>query len=116
MSGRKNIINANHLFTETAVVADKTTNPIDVSHLDNIAVQVNWSAGASSPAATVVVKASVDGTNYVDLVLDSVPTITGNSGSVLINLNQLPFNFVKFFVDWTAGSYTLDVWVTAKQL
>lgn len=116
MSGRKDVLTPQHIIVAGDMSqATVTSANMPVMFMDNIGVQVNWSAG-SSPVGVIQVQASLDGVNFDALDFGSVINITGNSGSLLININQIPYNQIRVQYIKTSGSGTLDVYMTAKMI
>lgn len=107
---RFHLINAG-VMTGTATV---TSNSVNIENLDNIGLQVSWTGTAHG---TISVICSIDNVNYIALTFDPVLTQpAGASGSYLIDLNQVPFSFLK--VSYTNASSTgvLDVWIVGKDV
>lgn len=99
-----------------ATVGTYTSNPpVELEVIQNVGIQVNWSGGSGGPAGTISVECSNDNLTYTALTLSAVPTITGNSGSILINLNQVPFSWVRIVVTITAGTMALVAKLSAKE-
>lgn len=97
---------------------DATTNQSytwnNAQYLDNIGVSVTF---ANTPAGTLSIQGSVDGTNFVDLANTS--TVISASGTTLFDLNQLSFPIIK--INWVksgsgSGSPTITAWLTAKEV
>lgn len=104
------------ILSTTALTTNATTSVVRPVNVDNIGLQVIWSAGSGSPAGTVAVNASNDGVNYTTLTLSSVPAISGNSGTLLIDINQFPFTYLTATITMSAGSITAVVKATGVQL
>jgi hypothetical protein len=113
---RRTVLLKKHLYTGTAVGADTTTDACDVTQFDNVGIQINWANGTSTPAGPITILASIDGVNYG--ILSSVPTsaISGASGSILIDLNQISFGGIKVRWARTTGAADLDVYVQGRAL
>lgn len=104
------------------------TSPVTlIRNLDNIAYQIN--ATTSSSTGTFQVQVSLDYaidevTNHVTntgnwsaLTLSGTPSLAGANDTIVINLNQLPFNAVRLaYISGTAGTGTADVYILARQL
>lgn len=102
--------------------------PTIVKFTDNVAYQINVTASGSS--GTFKVQASLDynpdviGTqadttaNWIDLTLaGGTPTISGSNDTILINLNQLPFNAIRLvYTSTVPGTGTCDIYIMSKQL
>lgn len=98
--------------------SDITTEITAVKNSDNIGIQLVWTG--SSPSGEVFIQTSNDyneqlstGT-WTDLDFGTPILITGNSGSHLININLVPFAFVRLFYDRTSGTGTLVATLVMK--
>lgn len=107
MGAQERIKNFLSISEAAATVGDYTGAAIEPVGIDNIGVHVLWSGGSGSPAGTVAIHASIDGTNYTALTLNDTPTITGNSGALLINVNQFPFPYLRPVVTLSSGTMVL---------
>lgn len=96
--------------------ATATSTAVELEQVQNVGLQITWSAGSGGPSGTASVECSNDGINYAALTLSSVPTITGNSGTVVVNLNQLPFIWVRCKVTMTVGTITISVLAAGKSV
>ena len=105
------------ILTQAALTgATATSAPVRVGTIDNLGFQVTWSAGSGSPAGTCSVEASNDGTNYGVLTLSATPTISGNSGTLLIGITQFPFSWVRVKVTMTVGQIDVFVKYSGEQI
>lgn len=105
----KNFIVNSVIGSQTAVTSTLTSSTVSVYTLDNLGIQVVWSNGASTPAGTIAVQASIDGKNFTALTLSSTPAISGNSGNLLISINQFPYSYMKVVVTMSAGQADLVI-------
>lgn len=112
----KSRIDKSVLLSTTALTTSAVSTPLSLKKIDNVGIQVVWSAGSGSPAGTVTVGASNDGISYSDLTLSATPVITGNSGNLLISLNQVPFSFIRATVTMSAGSITAVVTASGAEI
>jgi hypothetical protein len=107
-----------------------TSAPSRIRFIDNLSYEIIWSGG-TSPAGTIQVQCSNDyqetdagvpvpgksGTWTNIGVVDTSgnpPTISGTSGSHMIQITQLPHEFVRLQYIPTAGTGTMTVWVAGK--
>lgn len=98
-------------MTGTATLLSTVFN---ANNLDNVGLQVSWTG---TPTGVLSVQCSVDAANYIDLTFN--PAITqpsGSAASYLIDLNQVPFPYVRVKYVNSSGSGTLDVWLSAKDI
>lgn len=105
-----------HLINAGPVSGTATTvSPIfNANGLDNIGLQVSFSG---TMVGTLSVQCSIDNQNYVDLTFS--PPLAQPSGtniSYLIDLNQLPFPYLRVSYTNSSGAGTLDVYLSAKDL
>ena len=110
----KSVIAPYHLVNAQSMGANITSSAVNVQYLDNIGLEFVWTG---SPTGTFAVQASVSGTNYIDLTISN-PSLTapaGSSGSMLVNLFNLPFVYFRVTYTRTSGTGTLDVWITTKE-
>ncbi len=91
---RKNQLLPFRLKLDQSLTYDFETDPILVSTIDNVGYwAVTDGVSANTGVFTVQVRAYRDENNYgpwVDLTLDSAPTLANSDDSFFINLNQLP--------------------------
>lgn len=86
----------------------------NIENLDNVGYEVSWSG---TPIGTISVQCSVDGNSYFDLTFDPVlAQPAGSSGGYLINLNQVPFKWVRVSYTNTSGAGALTVKIIGKDI
>lgn len=107
-----------HLFNTQLVNAQSmgatiTSSSISVQEAISYAVQAVWSAG-STPIGTFDLQASNDDINFTSL-LDQGAEVTGNTGSIIINVEKPAYGFIRVVYTRTSGSGTLNVKVNAKR-
>lgn len=98
--------------------ANFESKAINVKYLDNIGVDVSWLG--SSPAGELFVEVSNSenepvSADWRELDFGSAIGISGNSDNGLININQVPFNWVRFRYERVSGSGTMTIKTTMKQ-
>jgi hypothetical protein len=106
--------------TSLDMSANITTEPTNVQYSDNVGLFFTWTG--SSPIGTVYVDVSNDKvsgdnepTNWATLDFGSTVGITGNADTGLININQVPFSWLRVRYTRTSGSGTLTINLTTKQ-
>lgn len=109
-------------------MASTFTSPATiVRNLDNCAYQINIITSDST--GTFAIQASndyavndetglvVNAGNWITLPLSGSPTAAGANDQILINLNQLPFNAIRFaYTASVAGTGTLSAYLVCKQI
>ena len=110
---KKWIIEPFILMTAGDMSGNLITKSTNVKRLDNFGIQLVWSG---TPVGTFDIQASVDGKNYVSLDFSSPVAASGSSGSHLINLNQIPYAWVRVAYTKNSGSGSLDITIMGKDL
>lgn len=88
--------------------------PQNLSNFDNIGLQIAFSSGVTG---TLSVLCSVDGSVYDALTFNpALSQPTGTAINYLVNLNQLPYPWLKVQFVSSSGSGTLDVWLNSKDI
>ncbi len=125
---RKDVLR--HLLVESqSLAASFNSTPTMVTYLDNCSYQINVTTTNST--GTFKVQGSDDFQavhgvdqpntgNWVDLPLGGPtanPVIAAANDTILINLNQIPFNALRLvYTAGTAGTGHCDIWLVDKQL
>jgi hypothetical protein len=90
------------------------SNILDISRMDNIGAEVNWSG---TPTGTLSVMVSNSGVSFSALTFSPALTQpTGSAGGYVINLNQLPFKYLMFQYINASGSGILTIYLQSKDL
>lgn len=120
---RKNTIPAFPMFGASGVdmsVASTTSAITNVENTDNIGIVLNWSG--SSPVGTMTVDCSNDydvqspaAAHWVSLDFGSAISVSGNTGSSIININQLPYTWLRAVYTKGSGTGTLTAKLSSKQ-
>lgn len=115
--GRKDVLAAWPMFGSSGadMSGSRTSNITTVQYMDNVGIVVNWTG--TSPVGTFTVEVSND--NFLTsstLDFGSTITISGNSGSHLIDINQLPYGYIRAKYNFTSGTGTLTAVLSSKQL
>ena len=101
-----------------SMAADIVSDYFDIRFNLGVSVQVVWSAG-STPVGDLRVEATNDDfeneapTNW-NLAVSAVSSVTGNTGSALINIPDANYTAMRIFYDRTSGSGTLNARVCIK--
>jgi hypothetical protein len=112
---------ASGAMTGTSVI---TSPAVRIARHDNVSIQCAWTG---TPAGSFAVQASLDyqqnpdgsvanaGT-WTNITLPSTPSASGSAGSVVLDLNQLSFPWVRVQYTNTSGSGTLNCYLSAKEV
>lgn len=95
-------------------LASTTSSTTTVGYLDNVGVLLSWTG--TSPVGAITFDVSNDNSNWVSLDFGSVIAISGNTGSHVISINQLPFIYIRAKYTKTSGTGTLTASLNAKQV
>lgn len=117
----KNVLTPYKLVSAADISVDSTSAAVNIQWLDNVSVQANLSG---SPVGNLQIQGSLDysqtpfnpaaaGT-WVN-VLPSAVAISA-SGSVLLNLDQLAFPWIRVQYLHTSGTGSMDVYISAKEI
>lgn len=92
----------NLLITNGNFGADITSTSQVLNGVKSFAVQFIWT-GATTPVGEIVLQGSNDNSTYTN-ISDSLLSISGNSGSCLINYDMPSFGYVRVKYTRTSGS------------
>jgi hypothetical protein len=124
---RKNVV-VHTLESSQSLAANFNTDPTLVKFLDNCSYQINVTT--SNSEGSFQVEASNDYAIYeptndvqnsgtwIPLTLaGGTPTVAAQNDTIIINLNQLPFNAIRLsYSSSVAGTGTCSVYLVGKQL
>lgn len=102
---------ADGVMTGTATVTSDTFN---LHNLDNVGLQISWTG---SPTGSITINCSIDGETFYPLTFN--PSITQPAGSAagyLVDLNQVPFPYLRVSYTNASGSGVLNVYLSAKDV
>lgn len=119
--GSKKVIKSFQMISAASMAATVTSSIVNTEFLDNIGLYIKW---ASSDAVGVItVESSI---NYdAGLATGDWFSLTfnpplaqpaSNNGSYGINLNELPYPWLKVVYTRTSGSGTLNAYLSAKEV
>lgn len=106
-----------HFIVAGSMAADYTSEGIDISLVKNVSIQLNFAG--STPTGNFYVQVSLDNTVYTALdLVDSagaawVPAAAGDA-TIIINLSDIPYSYLKVFYDRTSGTGTLEGYIFGK--
>lgn len=108
MSIRENTFNG--LILENGDMSGNlTSTTIDTSRVSSVVFYASWTG---SPAGTLKLQVSIDGTNYVDLP-DS-PVIVSGASDFMWNVTDTNYDQIKLVYQATSGSGSLNVKANIK--
>ena len=94
---------------------DITSNVLDMGHLKSCSMDVSWSNG------TGVIKIQGSNSNVdadfknLDEINNEIVNPAGSAGSLLLNLNEIAFRYIRLFYDRTSGTGTMNVIAHGKE-
>jgi len=87
---------------------------IEISRVDNIGLEVSWTG---TPTGVFSVGVSNSGINFFDLTFSpALSQPAGSASGYAVNLNQLPFKYMRLKYVNTSGTGTLTVYGQVKDL
>lgn len=108
-----------HLFNDKVIDsqsmgADITSSSKNVQEAISYSVHCIWSAG-STPVGTLDLQGSNDDVNFTSVLESGPAPISGNSGSLLINVEKHSYGYMRVVYTRTSGSGTMTTLVNAKR-
>lgn len=124
MSSRKNQLLKYQTITNGDMSAASITSSVtNIQYLDNIGVQCNWNGTAPIGVIAIQVSADYAADEFGNVTnpgnwftLPTSPAVTGNTGSVYVDLNQMSAPWIRAVYTKTSGTGTLNAFVTAKSI
>lgn len=110
--GRKSIIKSYKIIEAGDMSDDITSVVTDCTPIDNIGLLAEWSG--SSPSGVLSIEVQNGDSEWSALDFGSPITISGNSGNINININQIPFENIRTIYTADSGSGSLTVTLAAK--
>lgn len=118
--GRKNVVLPFKLFDAVNMATATHTSVVtDTLYLDNIGLFVNWSGGTADGELIVEVSNDKDASpsNWTTLDFGNPISLTGASGSHIVNINQVPFAKMRIrYVEDGTATGNLTVTLVSKQV
>jgi hypothetical protein len=117
--GRKNVTKPYKLLDAVSMASNQTSTVINTEYWDNVGFLVNWTGASGTGEIFVDVSNDKDESpsNWVELDFGNPISITGASGSHIININQLPFAKMRLrYSELTTAAGSLTVTLVSKQL
>jgi hypothetical protein len=111
--GRKSIVKAYKVIDAGDMSATSITGTVTAcTGIDNIGLLVEWSGSTPVGAITVEVQNGTSGWSALDF--GSPIAVSGNTGNLNININQIPFENLRVVYTKSSGTGTLTVTLAAK--
>jgi len=122
---RKNSLLPVHLVSAQATSASFQSSAVNISFLDNVAVQIN--AVTNDAVGTFQIQGSLDHVeqnsvvqvagNWIPITLPATPTLASANQQILLDLNQLSFPYIRVAYVRSSGSNgTIDIYISSKEV
>ncbi|MEZ0208748.1 MAG: hypothetical protein ACAH17_01045 [Candidatus Paceibacterota bacterium] len=114
---RKNVITPFKVLDAVDMSEDQTSEKItDIQYQDNVGFQVSWSGATGTGEVFVEVSNDKEDepSNWTALDFGSQITISGASGSHIININQCPYAKMRVRYEENTATGSLTVTLVSK--
>ena len=121
--GRKNVVGPYLLFNDVDISTDQTSNFTSIEFLDNCGILCHWTG--TSPVGEIIIEVSSDAsnnsstftpTNWFPLDFGTAITVSGNDDTANINMNQLPYVWLRARYSRTSGTGNLTMTLFTKMV
>lgn len=118
----KNVLPKTTIFVNANMGGVLTSRPVYVQYLDNISVQLVFTGnpsgrfqvqGSADHEADWLGNVIVEGT-WVGMTLDPIPVASGSADTILIDINQISFPYIRVYYEFLSGSGILNGYVSGK--
>ncbi len=95
------------------------TQIVDVSRMDNLGLEIQWTAGGTGPTGTISVLGSNSGNSTSWFTLTFNPALSQPAaalGNIGINLNQFPWKYLMLQYVNVSGTGTITAYMQNKDL
>lgn len=125
---RKNVLKPYNIAPAQSLATGFTTKPTTITYMDNVAYQIDVSTTNSTGTFAVEVSSDYQadettGTvtnpgNWAALTLGGgTPTVAAANDTIVISLNQLPFNGIRLtYTPTIAGTGTCSIFIQMRQI
>lgn len=121
MSIQKNVIDRFQSIVSGDMSGNLTSSFSDIRFMDNLGLQIKWTSANAVGVLTVECSNSyqpdknIAGTWVALTFSPALSQPASNNGDFLVNLNQLPYAYMRVVYTRTSGTGTLNVWVQGKE-
>lgn len=110
--GRKISLRSVKLINAGDMSGSITSAGIETTYLDNVGILIEWTGTSPVGVITVEVKNGESGWSALDF--GSPLSVSGNTGSMNINVNETPFEYLRLAYARSSGTGTISAHVAAK--
>lgn len=115
MSSTRSALIAFPLFVDHPMDTNGTSPTVQVKYGDNYGIHVRWAETVATLAGVLTVECSVDEIYWDALTFSpSLQQPNGDSDSYLINLNQLPYAYLRLVWAESTGEGLLNAKICGK--
>jgi hypothetical protein len=98
------------IINAQAMTGNITSEVENTNNINRFSIHVFWSGGGT-PIGSLILQASNDGSNFVDVETN---TVTGNSGGIMYNVEGPSYSWVRVKYSFTSGSATMSAIFNSK--
>jgi hypothetical protein len=99
------------LMSAVSLGASTTSNPVDVTHLSNVAIHLIYTG---TPTGTIDVEVSNDSTNWIVLGSPNTVALSGAAGGTLLQLTNIGYYHLRIKYTRTSSTGTLTALLGGK--
>jgi len=111
MASYRNIEPTSLYSATISAAATYSSRSLDIAHLQCAAFQAVWTGTLTG---SLIIEASLDGTNFDDLGISITAPPAGSAGHYLINMSDLAVKYVRMTYTHTSGTGLFTVYGSAK--
>lgn len=110
---RKSILKKYKIFDSASLAANLISPVTSVEYLDSVCIQLQWET--TTAEGTFAVEASIDG-EYWTALSGINPVVSATNDHALINITLLPSPFIRVTYTSSAGTGTVNGYISAKMV